>query len=138
MRKLYVKRERALACFAISYHCVVGQSKQEHLRWAEAQDRQTLMLTRDELTVRSGETICLTLGEEASSLFVIAYQEHGFLASEEQPISAGTDDLYYLITTQFDGNRRLSLALAPAAPCGRLQSATGCFSTGTNRLTGTP
>ena len=34
MRKLYVKRERVLACFAIPYHCVIGRRKEEYLGWA--------------------------------------------------------------------------------------------------------
>ena len=115
MRNLYLKRERALACFAIPYHCVIGQTREEHLRWAETRDRPALMTSRVN-AVRSGETICVPLEEEPSSLFVIAYQERGALTTEELPLPAGSDDLYYVVTTQYDGHRRLSLELAPAAP----------------------
>jgi hypothetical protein len=39
MRKLYIKRERVLACFGINYRCIVGENVQDHLAWAAAQDR---------------------------------------------------------------------------------------------------
>lgn len=115
MRKLYIRRERALACFAIPYHCVIGQPMEEHLRWAETQDRRALMMSHEN-AMRSGETICLTLDDEPSSLFVIAYQERGALITEELPVPAGTEDLFFVVSTQFDGNRRLCLELSVSEP----------------------
>lgn len=114
IRRLFIRRERALACFALPYHCVIGQGREEHLRRAEDMDRDELMTSREN-AVRNGETICLPLDREASTLFAAAYQEHGTLTTEELPIPAGADDLYFVIRTRFDGNRRLSLELAPAA-----------------------
>ncbi len=112
MRKLYIRRERALACFAIPYHCVVDEPMAEHLRRIETLDRRTLMLSHDENTVRNGETICLAHDETAGSLFVIAYREHDVLATETLPIPAGDGDLRFTVTTQYDGDRRLSLSLS--------------------------
>ena len=114
VRRLFIRRERALACFALPYHCVIGQGREEHLRRTENMDRGELMLSREN-AVRNGETICLPLDREASTIFAAAYQEHGTLTTEELPIPAGADDLYFVIRTQFDGDRRLSLELAPAA-----------------------
>jgi len=111
MRRLYVTRERALACFALVYHCVTGQTREEHLRWAEEQDRAELMVSRGPGSLRNGETTALEIGEEATTLFVVAYQEHGALTSEELELSAGADDLHCIVSTRFDGDRRLCLEL---------------------------
>ncbi len=116
MRKLYLKRERALACFALPYHCVIGQTIEAHMRWAETQDPQALMLSLGPDTVQNGETLCFSLGEEFSSIFVIAYQQHGALVTEELPIPPGRSDLYFVVRTPFDGNRRLSLELTASEP----------------------
>ena len=113
MRKLYVTRERALACFALTYHCVIGQTVEEHLRWAEEQDREELMLRHGPGSLRNGETVCLALDEGPGSLFVIAYQEHGTLTTECVALPAGPDDLRYTVKTRFDGDRRLTLTLEP-------------------------
>ena len=47
MRKLYVKRQRALACFSVTYHCILGQSQEDHLRWVREQSRPELMRSRE-------------------------------------------------------------------------------------------
>ena len=112
MRKLYIKRERALACFAIPYHCVVGQSREEHLRWVAEQDRAELMMLHGPGTMKNGETICMEMDENPSSLFVIAYQEHGELTTQEIAIPAGSSNLAYTVKTQYDGSRRLALELS--------------------------
>ena len=114
MRELYVTRERALACFALTYHCVIGRTIEEHLRWAETRDRAELMLDRDPGTLRNGETACLPIPEEACTLFVIAYREQGVLTTEEVALPAGTEDLRYIVRTEFDGDRRLTLSLTQA------------------------
>ena len=111
MRHLYLKRERALACFAIAYHCVIGQSIENHRLWLQNQDRHALMAAHDPNSVRNGETICIELNEAPSSLFVVAYQEHGELTTQELAIPAGSEDLYFLVSTVYDGNRQLYLEL---------------------------
>lgn len=114
MRKLYVKRERTLACFALTYHCVLGQTVEEHLAWAETRDRAALMLDRGRGALRNGETVCLEIGEEAVLLFVIAYQERGALTTEAVTLPAGDRELRYTVTTEFDGDHRLALRLREA------------------------
>ena len=116
MRKLYVKRQRALACFGIAYHCILDRSREEHLKWVERQDREELMQYRGPESMRNGETICLDLGEGPGSIFVVAYPEHGVLSTRELPIPPGTEDLLCTVVTRFDGNRRLSLELVPGDP----------------------
>lgn len=110
MRNLHITRERALACFALPYHCVIGQTIGEHLRRVEVQERAALMTSREN-AVRNGETVCIPIDEAESTLFVIAYQEHGALTTEELPIPAGAAELHYTVATQFDGDRRLYLTL---------------------------
>ena len=116
MRKLYVKRQRALACFSVTYHCILGQSQEDHLRWVREQSRPELMRSREPGGMRNGETICLELGEGPSSIFVIAYLEQRDLMTRLLPIPAGTEDLLCTVVTQYDGNRRLALELVPGDP----------------------
>ena len=118
MRKLYLTRQRALACFGTAYHCILGKSKEEHLEWVRQQPRKDLMQYHGPESVRNGETVCLELGEEASSLFVIAYLEQRELMTRTLPIPAGDEDLWISVITNFDGNRRLSLQLAPGGAAG--------------------
>ncbi len=111
MRKLYITRERALACFGISYQCVIGESMEEHLSRIEGEDRESLMQQMGAGTLQNGRQICLEIPEEATTLFVIAYREHSELASNKVKIPAGKMDLFYIVQTIYDGNRRLSLKL---------------------------
>ena len=116
MRRLYVKRQRALACFGTTYHCILGQSPEAHLRWVQEQDRTELMQAHGSNALRNGETICLELDEGANSLFVIAYLEQRELMTQAVPIPPGTEDLLCTVVTEYDGYRRLSLRLVPGDP----------------------
>ena len=116
MRKLYVKRQRALACFGLAYHCVLNQSQAEHLKWVKDQDREDLMHLRGPGSMRNGETVCLELDEGPGSIFVAAYPEHGVLMTREIPIPPGREDLLCTVVTNYDGNRKLSLELVPGDP----------------------
>ena len=111
MRHLYLKRQRALACFAIAYHCVLGQSIEDHRLWLQNQDRSGLLSAHGPNSLRNGETIRIELDEAPSSLFVIAYQERGELVTQEVAIPAGSEDLCYVVSTVYDGNRQLYLEL---------------------------
>jgi len=116
MRKLYVKRQRALACFGTAYHCILGQSREEHIRWAEQQDRKTLMQREDPSALLNGETVCLEMEDAPSSLLVAAYLENRILTTQLVPIPAGTGNLLCTVVTHFDGARRLYLELVPGDP----------------------
>ena len=111
MRKIYITRERALACFGISYQCVIGEELDEHLSRIAGKDRESLMRQMDEGTLLNGRQICLEIPEEATTLFVIAYREHSELSSNKVKIPAGKMDLCYIVQTIYDGNRRLALKL---------------------------
>ena len=82
MRKLYIKRQRALFCFGTAYHAVLNQSMEDHFQWAEQQDRQWLMTFLDERALGNGAVIALEIGEAAGTVFVAAYLEAKILNSK--------------------------------------------------------
>ena len=83
MRHLTVYRERALACFATAYYCVLGRDRSSFLEWLEGQDLRTLMLRGEGVPLRNGETIALEIGEEETTLFVAAYLENHSLVTNQ-------------------------------------------------------
>ncbi len=111
MRKLHVERIRALACFGIGYHCIIGETSEAHLKWASEQDRAGLMQQIDDRTLLNGGKICVEIPEEETTLFVVAYREKSELTTETAVIPAGDEDVYYEVETAYDGNRRLALKL---------------------------
>ena len=111
MRKIIISRHRALACFGVSYHCVLGMTPEEHLSWVRERNRDILMQFHSPASMGNGETICIGLDDNASTIFVIAYLEKKELMTEVLPIPAGYEDLHFIVETEFDGNRRLSLKL---------------------------
>ena len=114
MRKLIVSRQRALACFGTAYHCIIGQSIEAHQQWASEQDRDVLMTSHAQNSIRNGETIMMEIPEDATTMFIIAYLEQRNLTTQKLTIPAGQTDLHYVVITNFDGNRRLSLELREA------------------------
>lgn len=114
MRHLTVYRERALACFATAYYCVLGRDRSSFLEWLEGQDLRTLMIRGEGVPLRNGETIALEIGEEETTLFVAAYLENHSLVTNQVVIPGGTEDVRYVVRTSYDGYRRLSLSLEPA------------------------
>ena len=111
MRKIYVTRERALACFGISYQWVIGETVDEHLIRIAGADRESLMRKMDEKTLQNGRQICFEIPETETTFFVIAYREHSELVSNKKKIPAGKMDLFYIVQTDYDGNKRLALKL---------------------------
>lgn len=111
MRHLILRRERALACFATPYDCVLNRDREEFLAWLEGQELQTLMMQGVGTPVRNGETITLEIGEEAGGFFVAAYLEKRALVTEAAEIPAGDQDVRYVVRTQYDGFRRLGIVL---------------------------
>ena len=57
MRHLIVHRERALACFAMKYDCVLDREQADFLAELEGKDRGELMLNAPGVPMRNGETI---------------------------------------------------------------------------------
>lgn len=113
MRQLIVHRERALACFAMKYHCILNRDRGEFLAWLEGQDRQALLEWESEHMLRNGETIAIPVGEEAGSLLAAVCLEGRDLVTEAVAYPAGSEDLRYVIRTDYDGCRRLQLTLEP-------------------------
>ena len=111
MRRLYVKRIRALACFGINYYCVTGQTAEDHLQWAAQQDRSALMLLENERTLKNGGEVCIEIPETEHSLFVIAYREHSELMTETVMLPAGKEDLRFEVETIYNGSRKLAIEL---------------------------
>lgn len=111
MRHLILRRERALACFATKYDCVVNRDRGEFLDWLTGQDLPRLMLQGVGVPVRNGETVTLDIGEEAATFFVAAYLEKRVLITEAAEIPAGEQDVRFVVRTEYDGYRRLTLTL---------------------------
>ncbi len=111
MRRLYVKRIRALACFGINYYCVTGQTAEDHLQWAAQQDRSALMLLENERTLKNGGEVCIEIPETEISFFVIAYREHSELMTETVMLTAGKEDLRFEVETIYNGSRKLAIEL---------------------------
>ena len=59
MRHLIVHRERALACFAMKYDCVLDREQADFLAELEGKDRGELMLNAPGVPMRNGETITI-------------------------------------------------------------------------------
>lgn len=111
MRHLILRRERALACFATPYDCVLNRDREEFLAWLEGEQLQSLMVQGVGTPVRNGETVTLDIGEEAAAFFVAAYLEKRALVTEAAEIPAGDQDVRYVVRTQYDGFRRLGITL---------------------------
>lgn len=111
MRHLILRRERALACFATKYDCVLNRDREAFLDWLTGQELQQLMLQGVGTPLRNGETVTLDIGEEAATFFVAAYLEKRTLITETAEIPAGTQDVRYVVRTDYDGFRRLQLTL---------------------------
>ena len=111
MRRLYVKRIRALACFGINYYCVTGQTAEDHLQWAAQQDRSALMLLENDRTLKNGGEVCIEIPETELPFFVIAYREHSELMTETVMLPAGKEDLRFEVETIYNGSRKLAIEL---------------------------
>lgn len=111
MRHLILRRERALACFATRYDCILNRPRQEFLDWLEGQDLQQLMVQGVGTPLRNGETVTLDIGAEEATFFVVACLEKRALVTDTGEIPAGDQDVHYVVRTDYDGYRRLRLTL---------------------------
>ena len=111
MRHLILHRERALACFATKYDCVLNRDRGEFLDWLAGQELPQLMVQGVGTPLRNGETVTLDIGEEAATFFVAVYLEKRALVTETAEIPAGDGDVRYVVRTDYDGFRRLRLTL---------------------------
>lgn len=114
MRKLIVHRQRALAMFAMKYHCVLDRERETFLAELKEREEPVHLWDETEGTLANGQTVSFDIGEGEHTLFVVACLEGRDLATETVAIPAGTADTAYVVVTDYDGNRRLGLRLLPA------------------------
>ncbi len=111
MRRLIVHRQRALACFAMTYYCLPG-----HVRPLidGAETGAVPALCREHgVPLRSGESAAVEIGEEPFEFFAVACLDGRNLVMDTCAIPAGTEDVRYTIVTDFDGYKRLQVRLEP-------------------------
>ena len=115
MRNLIIHRERALAAFALTYYCHVNRDRAAHLReLEEMEDPRTQ--ARGDYGVRNGETIRIPMDEAGGKFFMGIYTQNTSHVSPEITVEPGTEDVCYMIVTDFDGERRLAFRILPAEP----------------------
>lgn len=109
MRKLIVYRERALACFAMKYHCIVNEDREGFLRRLGEEDASIHLWNDGGYTLRNGETISIPIGEEGCAFFVVACLDGRDLATETIVVPPGEEDAVCTVFTDFDGNKKLDI-----------------------------
>ena len=92
MRHLIVHRERALACFAMKYDCVLDREQADFLAELEGKDREELMLNAPGVPMRNGETITIELDEGEHRFFAAACLESRTMTTNDLTIPAGDAD----------------------------------------------
>ena len=109
MRKLIVHRERALACFAMKYHCVVGEDREEFLRRLAEEEEPIHLWNSGGYTLRNGERIAIPIGTEGGRFFVVACLDGRVISTETLLVPPGEEDAECTVFTDFDGNKRLGI-----------------------------
>ena len=113
MRHLIVHRERALACFAMKYHCIVGRDRETFLQELARQDQPVHLWDGSFPVLGNGQTLSIEIGAEGCTFFVVACLDGRDLATEEVTVGPGHGDVSYVVRTDYDGNRRLGIRLLP-------------------------
>lgn len=112
MRNLVIHRERALAAFALTYFIHVDRDREQHLRdLAEMQDPR--LEARGDYGLKNGQTVKIPIEETGTRFFVGIYTQEKNHVSLQVPVEQGTEDVYFKIVTDFDGNKRLSFRIEP-------------------------
>ena len=111
MRRLIVHRQRALACFAMTYYCLPSPIR-PLIEGMETGDVPALC-RKHGVPLRSGETAAMEIGEAPFEFFAVACLDGRSLIMDTCAIPAGTEDVRYDIITDYDGFRRLQVRLAP-------------------------
>ncbi len=107
MRNLILYRERALAAFALTYHCHVNRDRDAHME-ALSHMADPRMEAKGDYGLRNGQTVSIPMEETGGSFFVGVYTQEKSYVSDAIAVPAGTEDVKYKIITDFDGNKRLS------------------------------
>ncbi len=107
MRYLTVRRERALACFAMKYACILDRDQEQFIE--ENAQRTLEEGLGDWPTLRNGESIRIAITADETTFFSALQTEHKLMVTPVVTIEAGEEDAEILVQTEFDGNRKLSL-----------------------------
>ncbi len=109
MRHLIVHRERALACFAMKYDCVLDREQADFLAELKGKDREELMLNAPGVPMRNGETITIELDEGEHRFFAAACLESRTMTTNDLTIPAGDADAEITVRTDYNGDRKLEI-----------------------------
>jgi hypothetical protein len=115
MRQLILHRQRALACFALRYHCILNEERASFLAKLTQRDNLELMGEVSDYVLRNGETIAIPIDEGENTFFAAIYLEKKQLATEPVVIAPGTEDVRYQIVTDFNGANQMTISIAPMA-----------------------
>lgn len=106
MRTLFLYRERALAAFALTYYCHMNRDREAHLSSLSAMADPRLS-ARGDYGIRNGQTIAIPIENTENRFFVGIYTQEKSIVTPEILIPAGSEDVYYKIITDYDGNKRI-------------------------------
>lgn len=112
MRQLIVHRQRALACFAMTYYCLPGPTRKLFDGAPEA-ELPALCKTYG-VPLANGESAAMQIDDTPFSFFAAACLGGRTVLTESCAIPAGTADVRFQIITDYDGFRHLQVRLAPA------------------------
>ena len=109
MRHLIVHRERALACFAMKYDCILDTEQAEFLASLEGKDRNELMMNGAGVPMRNGETVSIELDEGEHRFFAAVCLESRTMTTNDLTIPAGDADVEVAVRTDYNGDKRLEI-----------------------------
>ena len=114
MRRLIIHRERALACFAMKYHCIVNRDREEFLARLREEAQPVHLWDETEYALSNGQTVSIPIEDGGCRFFVVACLDGRDLATDEIAVVPGEEDVSFVVRTDYDGNRRLGIRLIPA------------------------
>jgi hypothetical protein len=119
MRHISIRRERALAAFALKYYCVFDRNSEEFIAELERNEVTARFAHVGDVSLRNGERIRVGMDEEEHTLFVMIYTENKNIATNTVTIPAGAEEPSYQIITDFDGYRSLTFSIQLENPEGQ-------------------
>jgi hypothetical protein len=111
MRRIIIRRERALAAFALKYYCVFDRDSERFIAELESNTATARFAHVGDVSLRNGETIRVNMDEEDHTFFVMIYTENKNIATNTVSIPAGQEELTYKIITDYDGYRNLTFSV---------------------------
>jgi hypothetical protein len=112
MRKLTVRRQKALAAFALLYYGVLDQDAETFVSTLESQETTARFAHVGDFTLRNGERKTLDIDSREHTLFVVIYTENRNIVTNTVSIAPGDQDADFTVVTDYDGYRHLTFSLA--------------------------